>query len=165
MRRIEGDRHHPLSTLQMALGVMLVLEFLIATMFWLAAAYRPLDHPEITGRLHDIGGIMYVGMPMTTMLEATALGIAILMDRRENPVFPRWLAYFSFWAAASYIPGSLNPFARHGPLAYDGILAWWLGLIVFTLWIAVVSVVMIRRSIPHQRAEEQAEAELAAHTA
>jgi hypothetical protein len=159
MRRIEGDSQHPLATLQMALGVMLVLEFLVATMFWQAAAFRPLENPEITARLHDIGGIMYVGVPMTTMLQAVALGIAIMMDTRENPIFPRWLAYFSFWAAVSYIPGSLNPLAHHGPLAYDGVLAWWLGLIVFSIWIAVVSVVLIRRSIPHQRAEEKAAAE------
>jgi hypothetical protein len=156
MKRIEGVRHHPLSTLQMALGVMLVLEFLFATIFWLAAAFRPLQHPEITWRLHDIGGIMYVGLPMTTMLEAVALGIAILQDKRERPVFPRWLAYLSFWASASFVFGSLNYLTHAGPLAYDGVLAWWLGLIVFSLWIAAVTVSLLRDAIPGQVAEERA---------
>jgi hypothetical protein len=33
---------------------------------------------------------MYVGLPMTTMLvEAVLLGIAILQDKREHPVFLR----------------------------------------------------------------------------
>jgi hypothetical protein len=156
MKRIEGYRHHPLATTQMALGVMLVLEFLFATIFWLAAAFRPMANIEITARLHDIGGIMYVGLPMTTMLECVVLGMAILQDRRPNPVFPRWLAYLSFWAAASFVFGSLNYLTHTGPLAYDGILAWWLGLIIFSIWIAAVTISLLRDAIPHQVAEETA---------
>ncbi|TAM68125.1 hypothetical protein [Mycobacterium sp.] len=155
MRRIEGPSA-PLSRLQLALGVMLVMEFLVATIFWLGAAFRPLQFPEITWRLHDLGGIMYVGLPVTTMLEATALGIVILMDKREKPVFPRWLAYLSFWAAASFTFGSLNYLTHTGPLAYNGLLAWWLGLTAFTLWIAAVSFCLLRNAIPNQILEEQA---------
>jgi hypothetical protein len=156
MKRIEGFKHHPLATAQMALGVMLVLEFLFATIFWLAAAFRPLAHPEITWRLHDIGGIMYVGLPMTTMLECVVLGIAILQDKRDTPIFPRWLAYLSFWAAASFVFGSLNYLTHTGPLAYNGILAWWLGLIIFSLWIFAVTWSLLRDAIPSQVAEERA---------
>lgn len=157
MRRIEGNSA-PLARLQLALCVMLVMEFLIATIFWLGAAFRPTQYPEITYRLHDLGGIMYVGLPVTTMLEATALGIAILMDKRETPVFPRWLAYLSFWAAASFTFGSLNYFFHSGPLAYNGLLAWWLGLIAFSIWIAAVTWCLLRNAIPNQVAEEAAAA-------
>jgi hypothetical protein len=155
MRRIERAPY-PMSWLQLSLGVMLVLEFLFATLFWLAAAYRPLENIEITARLHDIGGIMYVGMPMTTMLEAVVFGIVILQDKREHPVFPRWLAYLSFWAAFSFVFGSLNYLMHSGPIAYDGLLAWWLGLIVFTIWMAAVTISLLKDAIPGQERENAA---------
>lgn len=153
LRRIENPPY-PLSLLQITLGVILVVEFLVATMFWLGAAYRPLDNPEITGRLHDLGGIMYVGLPMTTMLEAVALGMAILQDKGPEPIFPRWLGYLSFWAAASFLFGGLNPLFRSGPMAYDGLLAWWLGLIVFTVWIVGVTYALLFVAIPQQEVED-----------
>ena len=82
--------------------------------------------------------------------------MAILQDGHEQPVFPRWLAYLSFWAAASFVFGALNYLTHTGPLAYNGLLAWWVGLIVFTIWIAAVTVSLLWYAIPSQAAEEAA---------
>jgi hypothetical protein len=155
MKRIEGSLA-PLSWLQVALGACLVIEFYVPTMIWQAAAFRPDLDPEVTYRLHDLGSITFVALPWTAALQAVILGVAILQDRHEQPVFPRWLAYLSFWAAFGFLFGSLNPLAHDGPVAWSGILAWWLGLSIFGAWILGVTWSLLREAIPHQVAEETA---------
>jgi hypothetical protein len=147
MRRIEGEIA-PLSWLQVAFGALLVFEFLVPIMMWQAAAFRPLDHPEITYRLNDLASITYVGLPTTGALQAVALGVVILRDRRAVPILPRWLAYLSFWAALGFLPGMLNPLARTGPFAWNGVLAWWLGLVIFGIWITGVIYAMLYQAVP-----------------
>jgi len=80
--------------------------------------------------------------------------MAVLQDKGPEPIFPRWLGYLSFWAAASFLFGGLNPLFRSGPMAYDGLLAWWLGLIVFTVWIVAVTYSLLFVAIPQQEAED-----------
>jgi hypothetical protein len=147
MRRIEGTLA-PLAWLQLMFGALLVFEFMVPIMIWQAAAFRPLDHPEFTYRLHDLASITYDGLPTTAALQAAALGVAILRDKRAQPVFPRWLAYLSFWAAFGFLFGILNPLAHRGPLAWNGILSWWLGLAIFGVWIIAVTWSMLRDAIP-----------------
>jgi hypothetical protein len=136
MKRIEG-RLAPLAWLQVMLGACLIIEFLIPITIWQAAAFRPEDDPNLTYRLHDLASIMYVALPVTGALQTFILGIAIL--QHEQRIFPRWLAYLSFWAGIGFLPGALNPLAHDGPVAWDGILAWWLGLGIFGVWIAGVT--------------------------
>jgi hypothetical protein len=156
-KRMEGALA-PLSWLQIMFGALLVFEFLVPFMIWQAAAFRPTDHPEITYRLHDLASITYDGLPTTAAFQAAALGIAILRDRRTVPLLPRWVAYLSFWAAISFMPGILNPLAHTGPFAWNGLLSWWLGLVIFGIWMIAVTATMLRDAIPTLARELSAEA-------
>jgi hypothetical protein len=147
MKRIEGTLS-PLAWLQVAFGALLVFEFFVPVMMWQAAAFRPEFDPQFTYRLHDLASITYVGLPMTAMLQTFALGLAVLQDKREVPVFPRWLAYLSFWAGLGFAFGALNPLAHDGPVAWNGVLAWWLGLSIFGVWIIAVTHQLLTRAIP-----------------
>lgn len=147
MRRIEGALA-PLSWLQLAFGALLVFEFLVPIMMWQAAAFRPLESPVITYRLHDLASITYDGLPTTGAIQAIILGVAIIRDRREVPILPRWLAYLSFWAGLGFLPGLLNPLAQHGALAWNGVLAWWLGLGIFGVWLIAVTHQLLTRALP-----------------
>lgn len=152
MKRMEGPIA-PLTMLQVAFGALLVFEFFVPIMMWQAAAFRPTDHPEITYRLHDLASITYDGLPPTAAIQAVILGVAILRDRREQPLLPRWLAYLSFWAAIGFLPGALNPLFHSGPLAWNGILSWWLGLTIFGVWIVAVIYTILTTAIPRIEAE------------
>jgi hypothetical protein len=154
MRRVEGGLA-PLSRLQLMFGCALVLEFLIPVMMWQAAAFRPTLDPVLTYRLHDLGSITYIGLPVTASLQAVALGAAILQGDRARPAFPRWLAYLSFAAAVAYLPGAVGPAVHSGPFAWNGFLSWWLGLAAFGIWIAAVTWALLARAIPQEQALEQ----------
>lgn len=153
LRRIEG-RYAPLALSQALLGVMLLVEFYIPCIMWEAAAFRPQIDPGFTYRIHDLASIMFIALPWTGMLQAILLAVAIFQDPHEQPVFPRWLAYVSLWAALCFLPGGLDCLAKTGVIAWNGLLAWWLGLAIFGGWIFAVSICLVKYAIPHQEAEQ-----------
>jgi hypothetical protein len=153
LKRIEG-RTPPLSYLQLILGGLFVLEFIFPLMIWQAAAFRPGASPVITQRLNDLGWLMFVGVVSTAVLQAITIGAAILKDKREQPIFPRWSAYLNFWCAFLFMPGGLVVFFKHGPFGWNGLIAWWLLLTAFGVWVLTMSVLLLREAIPHQEREQ-----------
>ena len=71
-------------------------------------------------------------------------GAAILLDNRSEPLYPRWAAYFSFWCGILFLPGALASFFLSGPFAWNGILAFWLPLVVFFGWYIVMFFVLLK---------------------
>jgi hypothetical protein len=144
LREIEG-RLTPLAFLQLALGAIFVLEFIFPLMIWQAAAFRPGETPDITYRLNDLGWLMFVGVVSTGVLEAAVIGLAVLSDRREEPILPRWLGYLNLWCALLFVPGGLCVFTKTGPLAWNGPLAWWVLLVAFAVWVLGTSWCLLTR--------------------
>jgi hypothetical protein len=139
LRRIEGSIA-PLAYVQMLLGALLALEFIFPTFVWQAILYRPeTTSAELTYRLNDVAWLPFVGVVSTGVLQAISIGIATLMDTSERPVFPRWCGYFNFWVATTFMPAGLVVFFKHGPFAWNGVLAWWLLLVGFFLWLVVMT--------------------------
>jgi len=139
MRRIEG-RYPALALIQFGLGTLLVLEFIYLIFFWQTATYRVERSPELIQLLNDMAWIPFVGLSSTVVLGVAVFGIAILLDRRPQPVFPRWLGYFNLWCALMFTPGTFNVFFHNGVLAWNGILAWYIPLAVFATWLVVISI-------------------------
>jgi hypothetical protein len=159
LRRAEGERSTPLAYLNLIMGALLVFEFIIPVQLWQACLYRPAFSPSFTYRLNDFAWIFFVGVISTATLECLAIGFAVLFDRRAAPVFPRWIGYLNLWCAALFLPGSCVVFFKTGPLAWNGILAWWLVLAAFSVWLIVMSVAMLWHSIPQEERELRAAAE------
>jgi uncharacterized membrane protein len=161
LKRIEG-RFSPMAYTQLGMGAVFVLIFVVPAMIWQAAAFRPLENIEITHRLNDLAWLLFLGPVATVFVQGLAITIAILCDKSERPVFPRWLAWFNLWAQIIFLPGLLIPFFKNGPLAWNGLLAFWIPVVVFTVWMILLSV-MLLRAIKDQ--EQQAQAEQATTTA
>jgi hypothetical protein len=83
------------------------------------------------------------------------IAIAALRDRRPDPVLPRWVGYANLWAAVGIAPASCIVFFHSGPLAWNGVLAWWLVLVDFFAWMCVMAY-GLRHAIAHQEREEAA---------
>jgi hypothetical protein len=143
MRRIEG-RYPALAMTELGLGAIFVLEFIYLIFFWQTATYRADRAPELIQLLDDMGWIPFVGMTSTIVLQVSVFGVAILLDRRERPVFPRWLGYYNLWVALMFLPGTFNVFYESGPLSRNGIVAWYIPLIVFATWLVITSFYLSR---------------------
>ena len=89
------------------------------------------------------------------------IGVAVLTDVNEKPLFQRWFGYFNVFCGIGTTPCYVLPFFMDGPFAYNGLIVWWFVLIVYFAWFLVATIVFhqkIRRDIAAQRAGEQEEA-------
>jgi hypothetical protein len=152
MRRIEG-RYSPLAYVQMMLGACLVLVFVIPMWTWQAAAYRPFRAIGTTQALNDLAWLPFVGIVSTFIFQAIVIAVAILTDTRREPVFPRWAGYVNLWAVAGVLPGACVVFVKHGPLGWNGLLAWWLIITTFFVWMCLMAYLMFK-AIERQGAEQ-----------
>ena len=143
LRRIPGIPPALVYT-QISAGTIGAIFFFIGPAFFLATAYRPERMPEITYFMHEFSWFMLVIPWAPACIECLAVGVALLYDRRPQPVFPRWLAYLSLWAALAFVPSALLPFFHSGPFAWSGIFVFWLAGFVFASWFIVITVMLFR---------------------
>lgn len=145
IRRSAGE-WTPLATAQTLVAACLILEFIFPQMIWQTAAYRAERSPEFVQLCYDIGWLMYIGVVGTAMVQMVLCGIAILSDRRQPPLIPRWTAYVCFWSAIGIAGGAFCVFFQTGPLAWNGLIAFWLLAVAFFVWMLTMSWSMLRAS-------------------
>jgi hypothetical protein len=156
LKRIEG-RRSPLAYAQLGMGAALSAAFIMLLYFFIIAAFRPERSDDAIQMLNDLGWVPFTGLIYTIFVQNLIIGIAVLGDKRERPVFPRWFGYFSIWIAIAYTPACLDAFFVTGPLAWNGILSWWLSLVSFCIYIIVITTMMLRTVNPEMIAEDAAE--------
>lgn len=152
LRRAEGPGG-PWTLLQFGLGAILVLAFIFPLFFFMGAAFRADRSPTEVQALNDMGWIMFMSFVSSAVLQFAAAGMAMLKDRRANPVFPRWVGYFNVWCALMFCPGAVTVFFLEGPLAWNGLFVWWVPLSAFGSWVAVMTWALWR-AVHHQEDEE-----------
>lgn len=145
MLRIEGPRPI-LAYIQLALGALTTVEFVIPYVFMLVSTYREDQDPQVTGALFDIGWFFFLGVISTFILQIVVFGVAILTDVRPDPVFPRWLGYVNLWLALLFAPASTIVFFKAGPLSWNGLFVWWVPVLAFLVWF-VPNFVMLLRAV------------------
>jgi hypothetical protein len=131
--------------------------FLMANLFWLLAAFRPERDPELTLLLNDLAWVTFASQVGFLIAQSVILALAIYLDRQARPVFPRWVGHFNLVVAALLVPAAFVGAAMTGPIAWDGLLTFWVRNAAIGLWIAVMAVVL-GRAIYRQRDEEAAAA-------
>jgi len=109
------------------------------------AAFRAGQIPaETTLLLNDVVWFCWVFPGSYFEIWCLVVGVAVLLDKRKPPIFPRWFGYLSIWAAISYVPGLFGVFFKSGPLSYNGLFVWWIPTVVFFAWILPASWYTIR---------------------
>lgn len=95
--------------------------------FFATTVFR-LDRPaEITQALSDLSWLLFA-MPFPSLIaQDLAFSVAVLRDRRPNPLFPRWFAYTSTGATLAFWPSIACHLHKTGPVAWNGALAFWVG--------------------------------------
>ncbi len=142
MRRIEGAPR-TLVYAQLAAAACTVLEIILPLMLWQGVAYRPERDPVVTQALNDVAWLTFIGTTTTVLVQNAIIGVIVLQDRNPVPVYPRWYAYLNFFAVLGVFPAGLVVFFKEGPLAWNGIIVWGIGVAIFFIWICVTAYLVI----------------------
>jgi hypothetical protein len=134
----------PFAYTQLAAGLIVVLVFFFAIIFISVATFRPERDPQITQALNDVAFIIFVWPFSLVMAEYVPVGLAVLMDKSETPLYPRWVGWFELTIAAMFLPAAPTIFVKHGPFSWQGFFPFWLGFAAFGLWFAVMTVMALR---------------------
>lgn len=143
MKRIEGE-FPVLTYAQLVAGAVGIVIIILPPMIWTTVAFRPDRDPELMLLLNDLGWLIFIMTFSPAFFQNLVIGLAILSDKHETPIFPRWLGYFNIWVAILFIPGGLITFFKAGPFAWDGLLAFWLPLNIFLGWFVVMFLALLK---------------------
>lgn len=128
--------------------------FLIANMYWLLGSFRPERAPELTQLLNDLAWVTFTILVPYLIAQCLLLALAIYWDHQEQPVFRSWVAYFNLLVAAALAPAAFTALSMRGPIAWDGLLSFWVKNVAIALWIVVMGVVL-GQAIRRQRSDDQ----------
>ena len=112
MKRIGGNAAPILSIVEVMAATVTSVILLLATVVWTVAAFRPDRAAEIILSYNDFAWILLLMTFSPFLVQFTAIGFALLSDRNDPPLFPRWAGYFNFWLAFLAIPGGSLRFSR-----------------------------------------------------
>jgi hypothetical protein len=141
-RRMEGDQPILFYIQVISIAACVVVVMFIG-FFWGVAAFRAGETtPEVTQALNDLCwfGVLFTGAPFAAY--QIALGVATL--RAQNPVFPRWSAFFNFFVSLFMIEASLIIFFKHGAFSQNGVAVFYLPMIIFFTWICTYGYLILR---------------------
>ena len=128
--------------------------FLLADLFWLLAAFRPERNPDLTQLFNDLAWVSFsTGVPFL-IGQSVILAVAIYLDHQSPPVFKPWVAHFNLLVAAALAPAAFTGLALGGPMAWDGVLSFWLRNVAIAVWIVVMGVVLAQ-AIYRQRVDDR----------
>lgn len=131
---------------------------------FLTAAFRPFEtSPQSIQLINDFGWIGFViGFPpFVTWVVATA--IAILSDKAAQPLYPRWSGYLGLCMGFIQMAAAVLPFFKSGPLAWNGLLPWYIPFTDFFAWFLIITVLTIK-AVNKPGYEAAADGEVAHHS-
>ena len=131
-------RERAFALAQGALGTFGTVFFTLNFLILAVVAFRPGRPDSVTQLLHDLGFIMTFSPVAPFTFQYLLIGAALLQDASETPVFPRWVGYANIWIGILLIPACAIPLFKTGPLAWNGLLSFWIPVAVFTAWFAIM---------------------------
>lgn len=138
LKRIHGAK--ALADTQMVSNALLSLEFITPIGIFMAAAYRADDRAiDTTRALHDVGWILFMTVIWSLWVQLLAVGAAVLIDRGERPVLPRWYGYLTLWESFMILPAGLVLFFKDGAFAWNGLIGIWIPLASYAIWIGATT--------------------------
>lgn len=139
-----GRSARMLTHLQIAcVGAAIAIVVMTLLLFGLCA-FRPDElAPDTTRMLNDFAWFLFLFSYPPFSLWMAAIGMSILSDDRADAAYPRWAGFLNLWIALMIIPAGLIIFFKDGPLAFDGLLALYMPLAVFFIWIVTMTALTI----------------------
>ena len=132
LRRIEGSGE-VLATLQIVSAAIGVLAIQIPAALWLAISYRSGVDASVVVTLNDVAWFFLLGAVGSAVMQNLSIAVCILGS--DGSVYPRWLGYANLWLVTGLMLGVLIPFFKTGPLAWNGVIGFWVVATAFFIWV------------------------------
>lgn len=125
METLEG-KNRVWSVLQLWGAGLTVIPVYMCCIFILAGTYRAetLD-PSIIQLMYDMSWLTISVSYSVTSMQMIAMGVVFLADKRETPLVPKWLCWYSIWGGFMFVAEDLMPFFKEGAFARNGLLNFW----------------------------------------
>src|ERR1700736_5705722 len=127
--------------------------FALAGIFYLVAAFRPDRNPELVQFINNMAWLIFIAPVGALVPKILLLAVAIYFDNGPNPVFGRLVGHYSLATALAIAPAVGASIFRAGPLAWDGLVSFWLRNGAFALFVVVMFFVL-RAVLQRQAVEE-----------
>jgi hypothetical protein len=161
METIEG-RGGILSKLEYLGGTITVAPVTITMAIWLTAAHEVNNlSPEIMHMLYWFGWLTFDLAYFVTSLQIAAVSIVFARDKRVKKLVPSPVVWWGWVTFASFFSVSAIPFVTTGPLAFNGVISFWIAFFSWFFWIPSLSYFVIK-GIDRVKAEEAAAARVGA---
>ncbi|WP_293043325.1 hypothetical protein [Mycobacterium sp.] len=154
MLRVEKGRFPALTVVQAISAGIGAVFFAISPFLWLTIAYRAGHSGDVMVALNDFAWISWIVSWPFFFIQAGAFALSVLIY--PTVVIPRWAGYLSLWFVFSMFPASAIVFFYHGPLAWNGVFALYLPLVLFALWYNVTAFWLLR-AIRHEAQATEAD--------
>jgi hypothetical protein len=135
--RVEG-RYPVLAGMQLTGNAILIVYFILCSLIWSAAAYRPELDPHLLRFVNDASWLIFVMMYPTYVVALVSIALAGLIDKRPAPIFPRWFCWFTLWVALAGVGGGFATFFKSGPFAWNGLLGFWTPVAAYLVWLLIL---------------------------
>jgi hypothetical protein len=155
MERIEGPGGL-FSKLEMMGGTITCAPIMVACAIWLTAAHEVqyLD-PNVLHMLYWMGWLLIDLAYFVTSFQIAAVSIVFLRDSREKKLVPDAVIWWGWITFASFFVVSAIPFVTTGPLAFNGVISFWIAFFTWFFWIPSLSFFIIK-AVDRIKAEDAA---------
>ncbi|UXA16678.1 hypothetical protein [Mycobacterium sp. SMC-4] len=127
--------------------------FALSNIFFLVAAFRPERDPNLVMLLNDLAWIVFIAPVGMVVAQFLLLALAVYLDTGPGAVFPRWVGHYSLATAVTMVPAAGAAVMQSGPLAWDGLLAFWLRNVAFAAFVVVMFFVL-RKAVLQEAAAD-----------
>jgi hypothetical protein len=110
-------------------------------------AMRADRDPELIHWLYDFAFLSFVGTMGVFLIGSLVWMLAILIDK--NRVFPKWFGYLNLCNALTEVVVSPAWIFKTGVFAWNGLIAWWIDVVVFGLYTGVF-ITLLRKMIQRE---------------
>ena len=161
MEAVEG-KGGILSKLEYLGGTITCAPVTITMAIWLTAAHEVNNlSPEIMHMLYWMGWLTFDLAYFVTSFQIAAVCIVFARDKREKKLVPSAVVWWGWVTFASFFSVSAIPFVTTGPLAFNGVISFWIAFFSWFFWIPSLSYFVIK-GINRVRDEEAAAARVGA---
>jgi hypothetical protein len=105
--------------------------------WWIILVFRPRP-PAITQMFSDLAWITFLSAGTISVFIFIMPAIMAFTDSSSRPVFPRWVGWYIVWMMLGSISGLMLEFFKVGVFAWNGLLAFYIPLVLATAYMFVL---------------------------